>query len=121
MNYFTIVTLITILFIPTFSHADGNKFLAQCLNAEKVIDTNEIKEPLDFGFCLGLIQGVRNTMVVMNESSDIKICLPEGGIRNDQGVRVVLSYLKKNPASLHKNEVFLTMLAFMDAYPCKDL
>jgi hypothetical protein len=107
------------LILPKFSYADGNILLEQCLSAEKGFDTNETQDPLNIGMCLGLVQGGRNAMDIMSENSKFKACFPKGGIRNDQGVRIVLSYLKSNPAFLHEDEVALTMLAFIDAYPCK--
>lgn len=69
--------------------------------------------------CLGFVQGVRNTMQAMSYNRSIKVCVPDKGITNGQATRIVTSYLKKNPASLHEHEVSLTMKAFIEAYPCK--
>lgn len=116
-----LLTLIFILIFQSSCQADGNVLLQECLAAEKYIDTEKMTKPFSVGMCWGLIQGVRNTMQLLGEDVPLSIraCLPERGIDNGQATRVVVAYLKKNPALLHKNEVVLTMLAFLDAYPCK--
>lgn len=114
-----IMAIVALMIFSSSIYADGNKLLEQCIAAERFLDTREIQNEFGIGMCLGLVQGVRNTMQILGNDSSIKACLPENGIDNGQATRVVVSYLKKNPASLHENEVFLTMLAFIDAYPCK--
>lgn len=123
-KYFAAV--IWLLILSSTSYADGNKLLGECLTAERVIDNNRVIDenelPDDIigaSRCLGFVQGVRNTIQVMSNNSSIKVCMPKGGITNEQATRIVTSYLKKHPASLHEHEVFLTIKAFTDAYPCK--
>ena len=113
-----IVAIVGLVLFSSSIHADGNKLLEQCIAAERFFDTQEIQNEFRIGMCLGLVQGVRNTMQVMGNDGSIKVCLPENGIDNEQASRIVVSYLEKNPASLHEDEVVLTMLAFIDAYPC---
>lgn len=115
---YIVATLVLMLFSSSV-YADGNKLLEQCISTERYIDTGEIKNEFDIGMCLGLVQGVRNTMQIMGSDSSTKVCFPDNGIDNGQATRIVVAYLKKNPASLHEHEVLLTMLAFADAYPCK--
>lgn len=114
-----IVSIVALMLFSSSLYADGNKLLVQCIAAEKFLDTKELQNEFGIGVCLGLVQGVRNTMQFMGNDGSIKVCLPENGIDNGQATRIVVSYLRKNPASLHENEVVLTMLAFIDAYPCK--
>ncbi len=114
-----IVSIVALMLFSSSIYADGNKLLEQCIAAEKFLDTQEIHNEVGIGMCLGLVQGVRNTMQFMGNDGSIKVCLPANGIDNGQATRIVVSYLRKNPASLHENEVVLTMLAFVDAYPCK--
>ena len=54
----------------------------------------------------------------MGNEGQIKACFPEKGIDNGQATRVVVKYLKNNPALLHEDEVLLIILAFLEAYPC---
>lgn len=108
-----------LLFLTSTCYADGNELLAQCMAAERFLDTEEFNDQVGIATCFGLLQGVRNTMHFMGNEGPVKACLPENGIDNRQATRIVTSYLKRNPASLHKNEVILTMQAFIEAYPCK--
>ncbi len=114
-----VVSIVALMLFSSLIYADGNELLKQCIAAEKFIDTQEVQNEFDIGVCIGLTQGVRNTMQFMRNDGSIKVCLPENGINNGQAIRILVSYLKKNPASLHENRVVLTMLAFIDAYPCK--
>lgn len=113
----TISAVLALLISPSV-HADGNTLLEQCLVTERYLDTKEMSNPFNVGMCIGIIQGVRYTMQIKNDGA-IKICLPEQIITNGQAVRIVTSYLKRNPASLHINEVALIMSAFIEAFPCK--
>ena len=108
-----------VLLLPSPSQADGNLLLEHCLVAEKYIDSQVLKNELSFGRCIGLVQGVRQTMQLMASDSPVKACFPKKGIENGQAIRIVTSYLRKNPEKLHKDEVFLVMSAFIVAYPCK--
>jgi hypothetical protein len=102
--------------------ADGNKLLEQCTDAEHFMDTNQIRSAVGIGTCLGLVQGVRNTMQILGAGADkpkgTRVCWPSNGINNGQAVRIVVQFLRSSPAMLHEDEVFLTMLAFARAYPC---
>ncbi|HHF2947597.1 Rap1a/Tai family immunity protein [Vibrio sp. Vb2110] len=101
------------------SYADGNDLLDNCLAAEKFMDTQEMNNPFGIGVCFGMVQGVRNTMSILGKNKVVEACLPKNGITNGQATRIVVSYLKRNPAILHYDEVLLTMAAFGEAYPCK--
>lgn len=113
--------LVTLLLAPLACFADGNKLLQQCTSAEHFLDTRQIRDEHDIGMCLGMVQGVRNTMIILDSVLDkrLRLCWPEKGIDNGQAVRIVTRFLRSIPAKLHEDEVLLTMLAFRDAYPCK--
>ena len=104
---------------PAF--ADGNKLLSQCQSAEHFMDTHQVRDANAIGFCLGLVQGVRNTMTILDTglNPSMHTCWPPDGIDNGQAVRIVVQYLKRSPERLHEDEVFLSMLAFRAAFPCK--
>lgn len=111
-----IVSIVALMLFSSSIYADGNRLLEQCIATEKFLDTQEIQSQLDIGMCLGFVQGVRNTMQIMGNDGPIKVCMPENGIDNGQATRIVVSYLRKNPASLHENEVFLTMHSLMHTH-----
>jgi hypothetical protein len=51
------------------------------------------------GMCFGLLEGVRNTIAIGEDA--FATCQPSDGITNGHAVRIVLSYLRKNPQKLH--------------------
>ncbi len=110
-----------LIFVSTASLADGNKLLSQCSAAEQFLDTQEIRQASDIGICIGLVQGVRNTWLYLQDSlpKDMQLCWPEQGINNGQAVRILVRFLRNNPAKLHEDEVLLAMLAFRNAYMCR--
>ena len=114
------IALLLIAIAPSLSQADGNKLLEYCIEAEKHLEKKEVNNPFSIGFCLGMIQGVRNTLIIINEiqPKNLQLCWPDGGINNSQAVRILLNYLRSNPENLHKDEVLLTMLSFQKAYKC---
>lgn len=101
--------------------ADGNELLSQCQNAEHFMDTGQVRDTNSIGFCLGMLQGVRNTMTILDQglSPPMRTCFPSEGIDNGQAVRIVVQYLKRHPEKLHEDEVLLSMLGFRSAFPCK--
>ena len=109
---------------------DGNELLAGCQAAVNQMDGGSIEDPsfssgLAFGECLGILMGVRTTMIMYEVAGDLpqdnylRSCFPETGISNGQAARIVTSYLKRNPAALHEDGTHLAVFAFLDAYPCK--
>lgn len=113
-------------FLPLDTHADGNKLLDQCLMAERYLNKSDdfnadAQNSFKIGVCLGLVQGVRNTMFTYEQSPDAPkmVCFPGNGIKNDQALRIAVKYLKTHPEELHEYESLLLMKSFMDAHPCK--
>lgn len=104
------------------ARADGNKFLQECQESERFLDSKEVRNEFAIGHCIGLIEGIKHTLMLVDDPQ-VKVCWPRSdrriGITNGQAVRVVLSFLRNNTARLHESEVVLVILAFKDAYPCK--
>ncbi|GAA0427106.1 hypothetical protein GCM10008969_58360 [Pseudomonas veronii subsp. inensis] len=103
---------------------DGNFLLSKCNATIRVMDGEKLSantDELGIGQCFGLVEGVRNTLVYLNDfvESDLKICWPEEGIPNGQAVRILVKYLNEHPADLNDDQTLLTMMAFKKAYPCK--
>ncbi|WP_141251695.1 Rap1a/Tai family immunity protein [Pseudomonas syringae] len=102
--------------------ADGNDLLTQCQVAVKNMDARAGGN-YDTGVCLGIIQGVTESIFILNDSlpKDLKFCVPSGteGISHGQSVRIVTKFLRDNPALLHEHSSLLVMMAYKQAYPCK--
>lgn len=102
--------------------ADGNSLLTQCQASIRFMNNNS-DSTNDFGQgkCLGIVEAVIGTTVIRNEQllKESRVCFPEGGITNGQGIRIVVKYLQENPSLLHLSDTLLTMVALGQAYPCK--
>ena len=113
--------VVGLLLNSSASYADGNKLLQECSGVETFMDGKMTDDVFGAGFCLGLIGGIQQTVKIVREtrSSDAEIntCIP-AKVNNGQAVRVVLAYLRANPATLHIDEVVLTLLALQEAFPC---
>lgn len=123
MNLKTVFAFTILAIFLSIARADGNQLLQECQEAERYLDSREVRNELAIGHCFGLLEGIKHTLVLLEDHPTIKVCWPQTErsvvISNRQAVRVVLSYLRKNSARLHEHEVVLSILAFKEAYPCK--
>jgi hypothetical protein len=101
--------------------ADGNELLENCRASILYMDRTPNSDSFGSGLCLGITEGVLNTMVALGPqlAKESRICLPDDGIKAGQAVRVVYKYLQDNPATLHLEDTTLVRIAFQRAYPCK--
>jgi hypothetical protein len=99
---------------------DGNELIAQCADGIKAANGATLNDYYGASFCLGLTQGVRHTMRLLNDElpPPYKTCFPSG-ITNGQGMRIVFKYLQDHPDRLHEQGSDLAFLAYKTAYPCK--
>lgn len=104
--------------------ADGNEFIGECKQAVAALDSTEWPQgtsKIKFGHCIGVVEGVMNTMSYMNNrlDPDVRVCWPAKPITNGQATRIVVRYMEQNPALLSEDAALLTIKALMQAYPCK--
>lgn len=100
--------------------ANGNDLLKACQNTVKFDDTGVLDDGVRTGFCLGVMDTAISLMVYLNTGfkPEYHVCLPEG-ITNAQAARIIVKYLKENPAKLDQGSSSLTVFALRDSYPCK--
>ena len=115
------LALCLLVLAPSLAFADGNKLLEECAQAERFIESKQGDNVYAIGRCLGMVQGVRNTLILLNSVIEPKFrtCWPPDGITNGQAIRIVAKYLRDHPATLHLDEEVLLMFAFRTAYACK--
>ena len=113
--------VVGLLLNSSASYADGNELLQKCPEVVKIMDGKPTDDQFGAGYCIGLIDGVRTTLSAVREITGneavINTCIPVN-VQNGQAVRVVLVYLRANPAKLHFDEGVLTILALQEAFPC---
>jgi hypothetical protein len=118
------LVVISFLLASSPTWADGNFLLRSCIEAEKVLDDNPTDFELAIGYCIGMTKGVSKTMIFFDSAlaasgmEKPSTCWPNP-ISNQQLVRVVVKYLKDNPANLHGEEHVLIMQSLRDAFKCK--
>ena len=114
-NIFFVIFLFT-------SSADGNDLLTQCIDAENLINNQEVKSSVNAAFCIGLIRSISNTLYIYESElkQEVNICWPDKGTNMQQNIRVVTKYLKEKPELLHEKEEVLILKAFINAFSCSN-
>jgi hypothetical protein len=105
---------------------DGNTLLSRCTNVLAIADgqstVHDAKEAFGDGYCLGFVYGMVQSISLQSKVSHPTtplICLPFGGIKVNEGMRVIVKYLQENPANLHLDADVVGFMALKHAFPCK--
>lgn len=96
----------------------GNRLVVQCASALRYMDDPKIdpkmnftaQEQAGFGYCLGLIRGVTETLIRLNQ-------IDAPNVTQGQTVRLVQKYLHDNPQELANPDVVLVFRALTGAFP----
>ncbi|HQS14407.1 Rap1a/Tai family immunity protein [Reyranella sp.] len=107
--------LLVLQIMPTPAHANtGNEILPKCQLAARA-SVPAPDEIIGATYCLGII----STLVAVGPFLEppFRFCFPKEGT-NQQAIRVVVSNLEKNPATLHQDFRLLAVMALRDAFPC---
>ena len=106
---------------------DGNALARECGAAINQADggpvdpeSDEMERGSDMGQCLGLVNGVWHTHMIMVDDfgSSEAFCATET-VSAGRMARIVDAYLKDNPAELTMWDTVLILRAFVDAFPCR--
>lgn len=99
---------------------DGNSLLHECSQALAIRDDAK-NVTNDAYHCAGYVQGARDIgdLFGARPNGGPLWCLP-GEVSTEQTIRVVVKYLKENPADLHRPAVALVAVALASAFPCPD-
>jgi hypothetical protein len=104
---------------------DGTSLLRECREAMRWFDAGgpDGAERLTMlgSSCLGYVRGLLTMHWAYLKQGLLLgplFCLPAGGIRVIQGIRVIVHYLQTHPERLHLSEDVLALEAFRDAFPC---
>jgi len=75
----------------------------------------------DGNVCVGFVTGIHDSHLTYSEWRDVKkaICLPGGGVKGSQLVRVVTKSLQESPENLHLTAASLVANALQQAFPCE--
>ena|ERR1700730_2100728 len=108
--------------LPQQDHAigSGTELLNLCRSTEKDSRTTKATDTEDFHsmrcmeYIHGVVSGYQVAEVEFNKQS---LCVPSGAT-TEQGVQVVLKYLRDHPEDLHHGPAVLVMLAMKGAFGC---
>jgi hypothetical protein len=105
----------------------GNAFLRICSVADKEENTEHLSvdEKVALMSCLNFISGFTNGVEVemlfvenaTKQSTHAPFCVP-ASVENIQIVRVVLKYIRDNPAAARRKTNSLIMFSLGERYPC---
>jgi hypothetical protein len=110
--------------IDTILARSGNRLYGQCLESERSLDG---AEPVDEGsamFCMGYVGGMADILAQWQLSDkgykDRKMaaCI-NSKVTGGELVRVVMKYMRDNPAKLHLDRSEIVITALHDGFPCK--
>jgi hypothetical protein len=104
----------------------GGDMLRYCEQAERAISApsgtpssaNLDEANLCLGFIAGVNAGVQIESAVRGEIAPTFFCIPRA-VNAEQQMRVVIQWLRANPAKHHEPAAILLGFAFRDAFPCK--
>jgi hypothetical protein len=116
-------TLISSLNVTVQAQADavsgsGHRLVVQCASALRYMDDPKIDpkmnftawEQAGFGYCLGLVRGVTETLIHLKQ-------IDAPNATQGQGVRLVQKYLHDHPEELANPDVVLVFRALTEAFP----
>ena len=116
------ILMIALCFTSSSIYADGTYLLKRCQAAVAFSKQPEkFNRKADMAYCLGLLQGVRETnrMYEDKDKTTAYFCLEGKRLDHTETAKLVVNYLENNPQRLHQNESLLTVQALRQAFPCK--
>lgn len=126
---FLIFVLSSSLFAQTKESLEtsGNAFLRVCSVADKEENTEHLSvdQKVALTSCLNFVSGFTNGVEVemlfvenaTKQSTHAPFCVP-ASVENIQIVRVVLKYIRDNPAATRRKASSLIMFSLGERYPC---
>lgn len=124
-----VLVVATSVLVTYSAHAlKGNDLLTSCQEGLKFADghlrnTDIVQAEKCFAYLEGFMSGVNlATAVISGNYNDyaknMAYCVPDGAT-TAQGVRIIVKYLRENPAELHLNAEVLLMKALRQSFPCE--
>ena len=111
--------------IPDAPSRSGNAFLQDCSVVDKPINELKSSQLLPVNVCLsyvkGLLDGVFLQISLSRSSGHVELfpyCV-SGDVTNAQVARILLKYIRANPATAHLSTAALFGSAMIEAFPCK--
>jgi Rap1a immunity proteins len=131
LRLFVVLLLFVILTInaPAEDFTDsGNAFLRQCSVVEKTSERITLNEAAESTACATYIGGLEDGIILEQYVAETQLhtkvpmpyCTLDAGLENQQVVRIVLKYIRENPATAHISTRMLFLIAMEKAFPCPE-
>jgi hypothetical protein len=108
---------------PSRAEDNGNDFLLKCSEAGEPPRPGTFRNAnaaFDDGYCIGVLHGLSFLSVgPPSTRNEIRFCPPPKATEG-QGLRVVLNFLRNNPARTHEQFEILILNALHEAWPCRN-
>jgi Rap1a immunity proteins len=111
--------------IPETPSRSGNAFLQECSVVDKPVNDLKSSQLLAANVCLsyvkGLLDGVLLQISLSRSPGHVELfpyCV-SGDVSNAQVARIMLKYIRANPATAHLSTAALFGSAMKEAFPCK--
>ena len=95
----------------------GNDFLPAC-EAELNGPADSAAHVRNAGICYGVIKGLMTVADVLPPS--LRFCIPDG-VTIKPAIGVTVAYLEAKPERLNESFILLSLEAFAQAWPCKQV
>ncbi|MCK9814602.1 hypothetical protein M1B35_10815 [Pseudomonas sp. MAFF 302046] len=118
MKRILVAALLSLTSLTAF--ADGESLLKKCslVSEPRPVAKTTNAEFILIGQCLGMVEGVGNTIAVLGEAlPEARLCFPKAYTTKD-GVRVVVAFLKNNPKDWSDSDTGMVMIALATEYGC---
>ena len=100
----------------------GSILLEDCTFAMRQSDGDKLKdlEILKAASCIGYVSGFLDAtgMIHSIRPQTQMVCMPVGGITNDQGIRILVKHLRRSPETLHESGRMSLLVALAKTFPC---
>ena len=112
---------------PELISQSGNAFLRTCSVIEKQDSEQTGLDQIMEMVCVTYIRGLAEGIYVeqnfagstLQRSVGVPFCLPDGGIEGGQMAKIVLKYIRDNPATAHQSTMLSAVSALSKAFPCR--
>jgi hypothetical protein len=112
---------------PDLISQSGNAFLRTCSVIDKQTSEQTALDQIMDMVCVTYIRGFAEGVYVqqnfaehtLHHSVDVPFCLPDDGIEGGQMAKIVLKYIRDNPATAHQPTMLLAASALSHAFPCR--
>jgi hypothetical protein len=123
MKFTVIAMFLCLLPVASRAQTNGTSILHDCTSLTTPGVHTDL-ESMNSGYCLGMVRGVMETLMVWEVTDDRHVgdanhgCIPIE-VTVSQAVAVIKKYLNDHPEKLHMGDSVLVRVALVEGFPCR--